>query len=283
MNGKKLTALLLAASMILVLCACGKSKAAKEAEERIAAIGEVTLESKETVEQAKAFYEGLREEEKAEVENYAVLEEAIALYEEIEAAYLEDLALTELTEDPWINVNDGDSYSLQRDGTGTHDGAAVTFTKEENRLSIVEGAASVQGRVFLWDRERDIPRLIPEGENVFYVRERDYSDICQQIREENTGILLAHASWKRADRKVTLSFAEDGTGTVKIDGMLSTAAADWELLDNNTVKFTFSLEEKQDNGFVKRTTFTFSLDIINEHGEHRLINVGNGDVYKPAD
>ncbi len=72
---KKRIAVFLAAVMLLSLCGC-KSKAAKETDELILKIGEVTASSTDEVERAQSAYDALSDKEKTQVENYAVLEQA---------------------------------------------------------------------------------------------------------------------------------------------------------------------------------------------------------------
>ena len=70
---KKFIALLLAVLISLSLCACGKSEAAKTMDEMIANIGEVTLESEDAIVAAETMYAALTDEQKGELENYALL------------------------------------------------------------------------------------------------------------------------------------------------------------------------------------------------------------------
>ena len=72
---KKRFAVFLAALMLLSLCGC-KSKAAKETDELILKIGEVTASSTDEVERAQSAYDALSDKEKTQVENYALLEQA---------------------------------------------------------------------------------------------------------------------------------------------------------------------------------------------------------------
>ena len=72
---KKWIAVFLAALMLLSLCGC-KSKAAKETDELILKIGEVTASSTDEVERAQGAYDALSDKEKTQVENYALLEQA---------------------------------------------------------------------------------------------------------------------------------------------------------------------------------------------------------------
>ncbi len=72
---KKRIAVFLAALMLLSLCGC-KSKAAKETDELILKIDEVTASSTDEVERAQSAYDALSDKEKTQVENYALLEQA---------------------------------------------------------------------------------------------------------------------------------------------------------------------------------------------------------------
>lgn len=72
---KKRIAVFLAVLMLLSLCGC-KSKAAKETDELILKIGEVTASSTDEVERAQSAYDALSDKEKTQVENYALLEQA---------------------------------------------------------------------------------------------------------------------------------------------------------------------------------------------------------------
>ena len=77
---KKAIALVLTLAMCLSLCACGKSKAVKDVEDAIDAIGEVSLDSEAAIAKAEYMYEFLTESEQAQVENKAILAEARFIY-----------------------------------------------------------------------------------------------------------------------------------------------------------------------------------------------------------
>lgn len=79
---KRIVALILAVVMCLSLCACGKTEAVKAAEEAIAAIGDVTVDSGDKIAHAEKLYGILTEAEKAEVANRLVLAEAQEAFEE---------------------------------------------------------------------------------------------------------------------------------------------------------------------------------------------------------
>lgn len=82
---KKIVAGLLLVCMLISLCACGKSKEAKTADDLILAIGEVDLDSEANVLAAVAYYNSLTQEQKAEVENYTILENAVQKLEVLQA------------------------------------------------------------------------------------------------------------------------------------------------------------------------------------------------------
>lgn len=84
---KKTIAILLVFCLCVGLCACGgnseptepaKSAEAQKADELILAIGEVSMENESAVLAAKAYYDTLTAEQKAQVENVSVLESAVA-------------------------------------------------------------------------------------------------------------------------------------------------------------------------------------------------------------
>ena len=78
---KRVVSLILVFAMCLSLCACGKSQAAKECEELIAAIGEVSIDSKDAIEAAERAYSALNEKEKDSIaESVAILNDALDTY-----------------------------------------------------------------------------------------------------------------------------------------------------------------------------------------------------------
>ena len=92
---KKTIAILLALCLCVGLCACGRNSEptetakdtdAQKADELILAIGEVSLERESAILAAKAYYDTLTDDQKAKVENIAILESAI---ESIEALKVE--------------------------------------------------------------------------------------------------------------------------------------------------------------------------------------------------
>lgn len=89
---KKLLALLLALSMMLILCACGgKSEAAQAVDDAITAIGDFSLGKEEDIRAARELYDALSDSDKEDVENLALLEEHEGKLDQI-YTYIEKLS-----------------------------------------------------------------------------------------------------------------------------------------------------------------------------------------------
>lgn len=116
---KRIVALLLVLAMCFSLCACGKSEAVTNVEGLIDAIGEVTAESESVITAAEEAYNALTEEEKAEVENFAVLTAArVAVDEAIKTAEYEALKTKILGE--WVVLGESSTITLNEDGSSTY-------------------------------------------------------------------------------------------------------------------------------------------------------------------
>ena len=73
---KKILSIIVCSVLLLSLVGCVKSDAAKNVDELIAGIGEVTLESEEKITSAEEAYEALTDKEKGQIENKNNLDEA---------------------------------------------------------------------------------------------------------------------------------------------------------------------------------------------------------------
>lgn len=73
---KKIVTLIIVLSMVFVLCGCGKSESTKKAEELIDDIGEVSLDSGNSISAARYFFDQLSAKEKKKVANRKELEKA---------------------------------------------------------------------------------------------------------------------------------------------------------------------------------------------------------------
>lgn len=80
---KKYFVVIMAVLMALCLCACGKSEAVKAAEEKIAAIGEVTLDSEKRISAAEKAVEKLSDDELKQLDKAEELKKAREKYERL--------------------------------------------------------------------------------------------------------------------------------------------------------------------------------------------------------
>lgn len=248
--------------LCISLCACGKSKAIKEVETLIDAIGEVTADSETAVLTAEKAYDALTTEESEQVENYSALMEArealdSALYEKHVNELLDCVSCE------WVNVNDMDRYIFQQDGTGTHEGKNIEFTidPENMLLSVTEGVTGTATQEFKIDLEYKTPRLIPQNAVTYYVEAKNYETIAQQIRDEYTEILTSYEYWSNTEGLNYIMFDESGGGWFLLSG--TTLGMTWEWLDNNTIKASFEYSS---------TTYSNVLTIINTTDGPRLVN-----------
>lgn len=97
---KRILALMLVCIICVSLCACGKSKEAQVADELIMAIGELSVDAIEGIIAAQEYYDNLADQHKEQVENYNILEAAVAVLPELqqEKAYLEAMVYYEQEE-----------------------------------------------------------------------------------------------------------------------------------------------------------------------------------------
>ena len=80
---KRVCFVILLVLVLLSLVGCGKSTEAKQVEELINNIGEISVDHYETVKNARDGYDALTDEQKNEVENLTVLTDAEAELEEL--------------------------------------------------------------------------------------------------------------------------------------------------------------------------------------------------------
>ena len=87
---KKTIAILLTLCLCIAFCACGKSEEATMVDELLLNIGEVSLESSDTIETARSSYEALTEDQKNEVENLEILINAEETLKALVAEFVEN-------------------------------------------------------------------------------------------------------------------------------------------------------------------------------------------------
>lgn len=80
---RKTISLIIIAIIALAFTACGKSEMVKAAETAIADIGNVTLESEDSIKKAESIFNGLTDHEKEQVDNRLVLIDARNQYEKL--------------------------------------------------------------------------------------------------------------------------------------------------------------------------------------------------------
>lgn len=89
---KRLFSLVFILGLMLSLCACGKTQAAKDAEAAITAIGEVSTDSGDAIAKAEKLYGILTDSEKESINNRLTLVEAREAYEKLQGAAIYDNA-----------------------------------------------------------------------------------------------------------------------------------------------------------------------------------------------
>lgn len=127
---KRVLTLILALVICVSLCAC-KSEEAKNAEALITAIGEVTADSAAAISAARDAYSALTEEDKASVENAAVLATAQAAYADILIG-----AIGEVSVDSEAAITEAEAYLAALDTD-----AAAQVTKSADLTAAQEAYA----------------------------------------------------------------------------------------------------------------------------------------------
>lgn len=90
MNYKRLYMLMLAVILCFGLYGCGE---AKEVEDQINALGEITLDSMDALDEIARSYAELTESQRKQVKNYALYEQAVEEYDELVYANIDEIFL----------------------------------------------------------------------------------------------------------------------------------------------------------------------------------------------
>ena len=81
---KKASIVVILIVFAFILCACGKSKQAQEADDLILAIGEVSLDSAAAIETAENAVSGLSDRQRNQLENREILESARSTFSNLQ-------------------------------------------------------------------------------------------------------------------------------------------------------------------------------------------------------
>ena len=139
MKKRALLILVLAAS--LLLCACGKSEAAAAADEQIASIGEVTLESEAAIAAAEAAVDALEEKDRESLDNTKLLQTAREEYDRlVEEQRLAEIAEVEtaISSIGNVDLNSGDAIAAAREAMNECDPALQENVSNADVLAAAE-------------------------------------------------------------------------------------------------------------------------------------------------
>ena len=139
MKKRALLILVLAAS--LLLCACGKSEAAAAADEQIASIGEVTLESEAAIAAAEAAVDALEEKDRESLDNTKLLQTAREEYDRlVEEQRLAEIAAVEtaISSIGIVDLNSGDTIAAAREAMNECDPALQENVSNADVLAAAE-------------------------------------------------------------------------------------------------------------------------------------------------
>lgn len=196
--------------------------------------------------------------------------EVPAIVEEEETTQSPDELLQEALVGQWQNVCDGDIYTFNDDGTGTHGEFSITYRVEDEVIYIVEGVASMEEDVYTLDTSGNVAKLVPEDRKTYFVAPENYDAIAQQLRAEYLTILQQPEYWSNTQGLNYVMFTGEGSGWFLLSDI--TLTLNWEWLDNNTIKLSFDY-----NG----TTYSSTVDIVVGDNGPQLINAEGVVMYLP--
>ena len=266
-------------AFLLVLTACGKSKEVIAADELIAAIGEVTLESGPAITEAEKAVATLQGKDKEALENAGLLTSARAEYDRLveedrlkkeeERQIEEERVLNLVTSGSWFGVFAGDEYSFKADGTGLHDKASLKYSISEGKIYVTEGAAGTRKTTLTIDESEGNAKLFAENGDNYYVDKATYDEISTQIRAEYTAELIRHEAWavhKGSSFVMYYMFYDGGWGWAVMYG--GTYSLKWEYVDNDTLKLSVITDREQ----------SATYDIVVEGNSFKLVSTVDSAV-----
>lgn len=238
---KKGISLVLVLVMCLSLCACGKSQAVKAAEEAITDIGEISIDSKDAIENAEKLYNALSDKEKEQVENYNTLvnaqkayvfELSKEAYNNICKAYkIMDKLSTDLYEGWRIGATESSSY-FNADNCAQYLTKTMSLTEEELREGIAYWYVSHHAKIdgvqieYDWDSATE--------EDKAELRKLDWAFFNHQKKASETSfvgpiIAVQQAYTVRGDIDEIRTFLDEATTQMK---ELSKEYSDYEHYPN---------------------------------------------------
>lgn len=270
---KRIAALVLVLAIVLSVSACGKSKAAKAADELIVSIGTVTLDSESAIIKAEEAVAALSSKDKEDLENLETLKSARAEFDKLKEAEQkrleEERVINLVTSESWFGIYDGDEYKFNKDGSGSHNGVTLEYKIEDDKIFITEGAAGTTKVELVIDESGSNVKLLMRINNTYYVQKAAFDSISEGIRAEYTAELLKHQAWALYNGTqfvMYFMFYDNG------NGLALTYAGNfnlkWEFVDNNTLKISVTTNQTQSANY----------DIVVEDGSYKLIQANNSSV-----
>lgn len=196
----KIIPILLILLLTCIVSGCGKSEAVKNVESLIAEIGDVTLESEESIRAADDAYKALADEEKEQVKNKTELQDKKNELVNLKLKETEDKEkqadeqkkkLFKIFEGKWKQLYK-QIYSL--DGMETHQIRTYYYDSFRDSITIsyehqtnVEVVDETHIRIDKFDYEliddNGVQKLRSTAENIpmVYVREEDYKNVSEQM------------------------------------------------------------------------------------------------------
>lgn len=284
---KKVMSLILTFVVTMSLTACGKKKsdAAVAVDNKIQAIGTVSLDSEAKIKEAESDYGNLSEKDKGQVEYYQTLVDARTQYDKLFQEEQERIIREEqerimnlVTSESWYGILEGDVYSFNADGKGTHNNTSLEFSIEDGKINIVEGAAGSIKNTLTIDESGNAVKLLQEGNDNYYLNQKAYLDKCVEIQAEYRSILEEPGYWQFHSSGLgyhIFLYTFSGTDTVCVTSDLIDGEGyvfgKWEFVDNNTIKVSYKIQGQN---------ATQTCDIVYEDGVYKLRPTdGDADSY----
>lgn len=172
MSNKIIKLLALSILSVSMLAGCGKSKEAIKVENDIAAIGEVTLDEADSINQVSDYYNALTDKQKTQVTNVNVLEEAKEKLKILEVE--EEKRLKKLEEEKAIQqlLADGMDYLHGANGKELDAKKALKCFEEADTKGNLEGSF-LAGYIYDW--------VLEAGSGQDFAKAIEYYEKCMEV------------------------------------------------------------------------------------------------------